>query len=183
MPKALFQGEIHVIRTEAEVEKSITYLLSQRTLGIDSETRPSFTKGKTHKVSLLQIASEECCFLFRLNHVGLTKSLIGLLENPEVMKVGLSLRDDFTLLRKRGAFTPQAYIDLQNYAETFGIQDKSLQKIYAILFEEKISKTQRLSNWESDILTDGQKLYAATDAWACLKIYNFLFQNILNELP
>ena len=140
----------------------------------DSETRPSFTKGQIHKVALLQISSEEHCFLFRLNLTGLTLPVITLLENPSVTKVGLSLRDDFMMLHKRAPFEQHACIELQEYVRTFGIQDKSLQKIYAILFGEKISKSQRLSNWEAEVLTPSQQQYAATDAWACLNIYNRL---------
>lgn len=174
LPKTVFPGRIHVIQSEAETEKAVAYLKSQPILGIDSETRPSFTKGQSHKVALLQISSDECCFLFRLNMTGLTQPLVDLLENPAVIKVGLSLKDDFMMLHKRAPFTQQSCIELQDYVRQFGIQDKSLQKIYAILFKEKISKSQRLSNWEADVLSDGQKQYAATDAWACLNIYNLL---------
>ena len=174
LPKVHFEGRIIVIQTEAEAEKAVSYLQSQKVLGIDSETRPAFSKGQSYKVALLQISSEECCFLFRLNMTGLTPSLIALLENPSIAKIGLSLRDDFMMLHKRAPFTPQGCIELQEYVRPFGIQDKSLQKIYGILFKEKISKSQRLSNWEADVLTDAQKQYAATDAWACLNIYNLL---------
>ena len=167
MPKAAFPGRIHVIQTESEAQKAVAYLQSQAILGIDSETRPSFTKGHSHKVALLQISSDECCFLFRLNMTGLTQPIIELLEDPKVIKVGLSLKDDFMMLHKRAPFN-------QQYVRPFGIQDKSLQKIYGILFSEKISKSQRLSNWEADVLTDAQKQYAATDAWACLNIYHLL---------
>lgn len=174
MPKAGFPGKIYVVQTETDVKKAVDYLSSRPAIGIDSETRPSFTKGQAYKVSLLQLSSEECCFLFRLNHTGLSKPLIELLENENVIKVGLSLRDDFMMLRKRAAFKQQSCIELQEYVGEFGIKDKSLQKIYGILFGEKISKSQRLTNWEVDVLTDSQKVYAATDAWACLKIYNLL---------
>lgn len=174
LPKAIFPGRIHVIQSELEAQKAVNYLQSHPVLGIDSETRPSFTKGHSHKVALLQISSEECCFLFRLNMIGLTKSLIDLLENPAIIKVGLSLKDDFMMLHKRAPFNQQGFVELQDFVRPFGIQDKSLQKIYGILFKEKISKSQRLSNWESDVLTDSQKQYAATDAWACLSIYNLL---------
>lgn len=174
MPKALFPGEIHLVQTPWEAEKAVAYLKSCPQLGIDSETRPSFTKGRSHKVALLQISSEEHCFLFRLNLTGLTLPVITLLESPYVMKVGLSLHDDFMMLHKRAPFEQRACIELQEYVRPFGIQEKSLQKIYAILFGEKISKTQRLSNWEAESLTEPQKLYAATDAWACLNIYNKL---------
>lgn len=174
LPKTVFTGNIYVIQTESEARKAIAYLESQPILGIDSETRPSFTKGQNHKVALLQISSDECCFLFRLNMTGLIQSLIDLLENPAVIKVGLSLKDDFMMLHKRAPFSQESCVELQEYVRQFGIQDKSLQKIYAILFNEKISKSQRLTNWEADVLSDAQKQYAATDAWACLNIYNLL---------
>ena len=174
MPKAVFLGQIHVVQTVRETEKAIAYLQTCPILGIDSETRPSFTKGQSHKVALLQVSSDEHCFLFRLNLTGLTPSLISLLENPSVIKVGLSLRDDFLMLHKRAPFEQRACIELQEYVRNFGIQDKSLQKIYAILFKEKISKSQRLSNWEAETLTEPQRQYAATDAWACLNIYHCL---------
>lgn len=174
LPKATFPGQIHIVQTPWEAEKAVTYLKGRSLLGIDSETRPSFTKGHSHKVSLLQVASEEHCFLFRLNLTGLTPHIIMLLENPSVTKVGLSLRDDFMMLHKRAPFKQRACIELQEYVRTFAIQDKSLQKIYGILFGKKISKSQRLSNWEADELSESQKLYAATDAWACLNIYNRL---------
>lgn len=176
MPKILFGGQIHVVQTPQEVERAVAYLKTCPIVGIDSETRPSFTKGRVHKVALLQIASEEHCFLFRLNLTGLTLPLILLLENPNVLKVGLSLKDDFMMLRKRAPFEPRGYIELQEYVRMFGIEDKSLQKIYGILFGQKISKSQRLSNWEATELTQPQQLYAATDAWACLNIYNKLQQ-------
>ncbi|MFV0546237.1 MAG: 3'-5' exonuclease [Bacteroides sp.] len=174
LPKALFPGRIYVIQTENEANKAVDYLKSQKIVGIDSETRPSFTKGQSHKVALLQISSDECCFLFRINMFGLAPSLIELMEDSSVTKIGLSLKDDFMMLRKRGSFNQTGCVELQEYVKQFGIQDKSLQKIYAILFKEKISKSQRLSNWEADVLSDGQKLYAATDAWACLRIYQLL---------
>lgn len=169
-----FDGRIHVIISEQEAEKAIDYLLQQTIFGIDTETKPSFTKGKTNKVALMQLSTNDCCFLFRLNRIGLPPSLVNLLENKDVVKVGLSLHDDFAALKKRAKVNPEAVIELQEYVRAFGIKDQSLQKIYAILFNRKISKSQQLSNWEADALTESQQLYAATDAWACLQIYNKL---------
>lgn len=174
MPKACFPGQIHLVQTPQEAERAATYLKGFPILGIDSETRPSFVRGQMHKVALLQVSSEEHCFLFRLNLIGLTLPVIMLLESPHVIKVGLSLHDDFMMLHKRAPFTQRACIELQEYVRPFGIQDMSLQKVYAILFGQKISKSQRLSNWEADVLTQPQQQYAATDAWACLNIYNRL---------
>lgn len=174
LPRAVFNGRIFTIHTEREAEKAVDYLLSFRLLGVDTETRPSFKKGKMNSVALLQVSTEDTCFLFRLNRIGLPQSLLRLLEDTSVLKVGLSLKDDLAMLKRRGDFRPGNFLDLQEFVRKVGIEDMSLQKIYANLFREKISKGQRLTNWEAEILTDGQKLYAATDAWACVRIYNEL---------
>ena len=170
MPKVLFPGRIFVVYTESDAEKAVAYLKDQRIVGVDTETRPSFKRGTTHKVALLQISTQDTCFLFRLNRIGMPDSLQEFLMS-DTLKIGLSLKDDFNSLRNpdRGN-----WIELQEYVGKFGIEDRSLQKIYANLFGEKISKNQRLSNWEADVLSEGQKLYAATDAWACVEIYNCL---------
>ena len=173
MPKVLFPGRIFVIYTESDAEKAVAYLKDQRI--VDTETRPSFKRGTTHKVALLQISTQDTCFLFRLNRIGMPDSLQEFLMS-DTLKIGLSLKDDFNSLRKRQDMHPDRgnWIELQEYVGKFGIEDRSLQKIYANLFGEKISKNQRLSNWEADVLSEGQKLYAATDAWACVEIYNCL---------
>lgn len=175
MPKMLFPGRIFVIYTESDAEKAVAYLKDQRIVGVDTETRPSFKRGTTHKVALLQISTQDTCFLFRLNRIGMPDSLQEFLMS-DTLKIGLSLKDDFNSLRKRQDMHPDRgnWIELQEYVGKFGIEDRSLQKIYANLFGEKISKNQRLSNWEADVLSEGQKLYAATDAWACVEIYNCL---------
>lgn len=172
MEKVLFPGRIILIFTVADAKKAIDYLNTCTVVGVDTETRPSFTKGRVNKVALLQISTEDTCFLFRLNSIGIPDFVEDFLQN-DVLKIGLSLRDDFNMLRKRNHKDPREgnWIELQDYVSRFGIQEKSLQKIYAILFGKKISKSQRLSNWEADVLTEGQQLYAATDAWASLKIY------------
>lgn len=175
MPKEVFQGRIFLIYTEEDARKAVDYLNSHFIVGVDTETRPSFKKGTTHKVALLQIATQDTCFLFRLNHLGFPDFLENFLRN-DVLKIGLSLKDDFAAMRKRndGNLHDGNWIELQDYVSQFGIEEKSLQKIYALLFSKKISKSQRLSNWEADTLTDAQCLYAATDAWACVEIYNYL---------
>ena len=177
MPKVLFPGRIFIIMNEKDAVQAVSYLNQQRLVGVDTETRPSFKKGTTHKVALMQISTEDTCFLFRLNQIGMPQELEDFLCN-DILKIGLSLKDDFMSLRRRRDIHPDAgnWIDLQQYVGKFGIEDKSLQKIYANLFGEKISKSQRLSNWEAETLTEGQKLYAATDAWACVKIFNVLHE-------
>lgn len=172
LPLVTFPGKIIVILNEYEADRAVEYLLSCDVLGVDTETRPAFRKGNNHKVALLQVATRKECFLFRLNHLGLPKSLLRLLSNKQVPMVGLSWHDDLMSLHRREQFEPGWFIDIQDIIGNLGIIDKSLQKLYANLFGEKISKRQRLTNWEADVLTDRQKEYAAIDAWACIKLYD-----------
>lgn len=172
LPLVTFPGKIIVVFNEYEADRAVEYLLSCDVLGVDTETRPAFRKGNNHKVALLQVATRKECFLFRLNHLGLPKSLLRLLSNKQVPMVGLSWHDDLMSLHRREQFEPGWFIDIQDIIGNLGIVDKSLQKLYANLFGEKISKRQRLTNWEADVLTDRQKEYAAIDAWACIKLYD-----------
>ena len=171
LPVAEFTGRIEVVLSASEAERAVNFLLSQPILGFDTETRPSFKRGFQHKVALLQVATEDICFLFRLNHIGLAPSIVRLLEDATLPKIGLSWHDDINSLQKLGPFKTGHFIDIQHYVQDIGIEDMSLQKIYANLFGQKISKRQQLSNWEADVLSDKQKIYAATDAWACINIY------------
>ena len=171
LPTVAFPGKTVVVMSESEAEKAVEFLLSQDILGVDTETRPSFKKGESHMVSLLQVSTSNICFLFRLNHIGITPAILRLLENTTVPMVGLSLHDDMLSLHKRVGFTPGNFIDLQDLVGELGIEDLSLQKLYANLFHQKISKRQRLTNWDSDVLNDKQKAYAALDAWACINLY------------
>jgi ribonuclease D len=176
LPVVSFPGRIIVILSRGETERAVNYLLSRPLLGVDTETRPSFRRGQQHKVALLQVSTEDTCFLFRLNHTGLSPAIVRFLEDTTVPKVGLSWHDDLNGLRKLAEFKPGRFIELQDRVREIGIEDMSLQKLYANMLGMKISKRQQLSNWERDILDDKQKLYAATDAWACIQLYKELMR-------
>ena len=172
LPLADFKGNIIVVENLGkEYRDAVEALNKEKVIGFDTETKPSFRKGQVHKVALLQVATEDTCFLFRLKHTGLTPAIVRLLEDTTTTKVGLSWHDDLHSLHALGDFTPGTFIELQKLVNELGIEDMSLQKLYANIFGQKISKREQLSNWEADILTDKQKMYAATDAWACVKLY------------
>lgn len=177
LPIEVFNGEIIVIDDVDDVEGAVEYLKQFKVIGFDTETRPVFRKNVTRKVALMQLATMDKCFLFRLNRIQYPDVLDDIICNNEVMKVGLSLRDDFAALRQRSDCSPLNFVDLQSFVKDYDIKEMSLQKIYAILFNKKIAKNQRLSNWEAKVLKDSQKMYAAIDAWASLRIYNYLNKN------
>ncbi|MBD5208704.1 MAG: 3'-5' exonuclease domain-containing protein 2 [Bacteroidales bacterium] len=175
LPVAKFRGEIAVISSPDEIEEAIEELRKHPIVGFDTESRPSFKKGENHSVALLQISTDEKCFLFRMNLIGLGEQITKYLEDESITKIGLSLNDDFLNLRKINPdLNPGGFIDLQNYVKDFGIIDKSLTKIYGVLFGKRISKGQRLTNWEAQTLTRSQQDYAALDAQSCLDIYEYL---------
>ncbi len=171
LPVASFPGRVIEVRSELDARKAVDYLLRQPILGFDTETKPTFTAGHSHKVALLQVSSHDICFLFRLTMIGLPESVLRLLTDTQVTKVGLSWGDDLRSLHKRGDFECAPFVELQTMASEMGIKDMSLQKLYANVFGERISKTQQLSNWENEHYNEAQRLYAATDAWACIRLY------------
>lgn len=174
LPMVAYTANIKVVDTLTEAQKAMEALLSVPVVGIDTETRPAFQKGRTHQVALIQISTPDTAYLFRINKIGFIQELRDFLENKDIVKVGLSLKDDFMGLHRQGNFEPASIVELQSYVKDFGITDASLQKIYGIIFGQRISKAQRLSNWEAAELTSAQQHYAALDAWACLNLYDHL---------
>lgn len=174
MPVANFDRAIYLIDSMAGINAAVAALRRAPLVGFDTETRPSFKKGEFHKTALVQLATESECFLFRTNKIGLPNRLRDFLEDDHCLKVGLSIHDDFRTLSRIEPVTPGGFVELQTLAAEHQIAEMSLQKIYAILFGQKISKSQRLTNWEAPELTASQQRYAALDAWACIDIYKKL---------
>ena len=174
MPTVRYNGGIQIVDSIDKARVALRELSRARIVGFDTETRPSFRKGRLHKVALMQIATDDFCFLFRLNILGLFDRLVDFLCDPAITKIGLSVHADFSVLARSGEIQPQGFVELQSFVKQYDIADTSLQKIYAIVFGERISKSQRLSNWEADALTPEQQSYAAIDAWACLRLYRYL---------
>lgn len=174
LPVVTYPGQMTVINTAEEAAEALKDICRCDMTGFDTETKPSFRKGRTNQVSLIQISTGDRCYLFRIKKFGLTPELKAFFENPSVIKVGLSLKDDFHVLHKITPFEPEGFVELQDYVKRFAIADNSLQRIFGIIFGGRISKSQRLSNWEAPTLTVPQQTYASIDAWACLKIYRHL---------
>lgn len=177
LPVAQTDCEIEVINSANEVATAVDCLMQEEVVGFDTETKPSFTHGKSNKIALMQISTAKKCFLFRLQMIGKSEALKNFLENEKIKKIGLALHGDLRNLRVWDKFTPKNFIDLQKIVIQYGIEELGLQKIYAIIFGKKISKSQQLSNWEAKILNQAQQIYAATDAWACREIYLKLIEN------
>lgn len=171
LPLKWFDGEIVVVDSLWNLNQAVRYLEKHKIVGFDTETRPSFKKGVSNRVSLLQLSVHDKAFLFRLNKIGFPNELKQILSNPGIVKPGVAIRDDIKGLQVLNDFRPEAFVELQDSAKDLGIQNFSLKKLSAIACGFRISKGQQLSNWEAEQLTEAQQIYAATDAWAALKIY------------
>lgn len=173
LPMGAFPGEIHVIdKTGLEYARAIAYLMSQKVIGFDTETRPVFAADMPHHhVALLQLSGPDKAFLFRVNKIGMRKHICAVLSNPDIVKVGAAVHDDVRGLQHYCRFEGRNFVDLQKIASEWGVRDKSVKKMSAIILGCRISKTQQLSNWEAEELSKSQQLYAATDAWICREMY------------
>ena len=182
---ASFPGKIKVIDTLGlDYLKAVRYLKKQKILGFDTESRPCFSPGQPHYgVSLLQLSGAEKAFLFRIKLMGdIPKALRAILSNEGIIKVGAAVNDDIRGLEKHHDFVPKGFLDLQKIVWEYGIQDKAVKKMAAIIMGIRISKTQQLSNWEAETLSDAQQAYAATDAWVCRQMYLKLLSSEKNPL-
>lgn len=187
LPYVSFGGKINTVESLDNIKEIASYLLSQRVLGYDTETKPSFTKGVRYGVSLLQLSDNEEAFLFRLDKIGLPSELVPILQSPDILKVGAAISEDVRGMQKLRKFKPQGFVDLQKIVCNYGIEDKAVKKMAAIVLNLRISKSQQTSNWGAEKYTPEQKLYAATDAWVCREIYlklrNSQMVNKNNILP
>ncbi len=182
---ASFPGTVKVIDSVgAEFNRAVNYLRAQKILGFDTETRPCFSPDQPrYGVALLQLSGPEKAFLFRIKNMGMHRRLCNLLSNEKIIKVGAAVRDDIRGLQKYQDFTPRSFVDLQSMVGDYGIKDRSVKKMTAIILGFRISKTQQLSNWEAGELTESQIKYAATDAWVCREMYIRLLKSEKTVMP
>ncbi len=176
LPLKCFEGRIHLVNDSRQLSSVKTLLKECREFGFDTETKPSFRKGKVNKVAMLQLATREHAFIFRIIHLGLPDFIKGILEDPDIVKVGVAIHDDLKSLGRIKPMRPEGFIDLQQYVTRFGIEDKGLKKLTANILGFRISKRYQTSNWEDEVLSLPQLEYAATDAWVCHEIYRRLVQ-------
>jgi len=176
LPVEAFNGEIIVVEYERDVKKILPFLKKQKKLGFDTETRPTFKKGAKNEVALLQLATEQSAFIFKLNKMGLPQGLVNILADPQIIKVGVAINDDIKDLNRLKKFTPSGFVEIQEKVKEFEIENFGLKKLSGLLLGFRISKAQQTSNWEAENLTEAQIKYAATDAWVSLQIYNRLLE-------
>lgn len=179
LPLILFDGKISVMDSKDQSEAE-EYLLRQRVIGFDTESRATFKKGAPDTISMVQLSGPDRAFLFRVNKHPLSSVIIKILQSRTIVKVGLAIKDDLHKIRLvNPVFFPHNFVDLQTMVKNYGINEMGLKKISCLVLNHRISKAQRLSNWNAVQLTEAQIRYAATDAWICVEIYKKLIASTL----
>jgi len=174
LPLVKFTGEIVVVEDPEHFRIVAEELKNEKIIGFDTETKPSFKKGTRNEVALLQLSTNDKAYLIRLNKTGFNGELVKLMSDPDVLKAGVGIRDDIRALKRLRDFEPAGFVEVQDFAQEAGLENISLKKLAALVMKVRVSKRQRLSNWEAEALTESQLNYAATDAWAALLIYEGL---------
>ena len=174
LPLSAFDGKVVVITNEDELERAFHEITKAKVVGFDTETRPVFVRGQQNNVALLQIALHHKVFLIRLKFTGMAPQIIDFLQNEEILKVGVALRDDVKALQRLKRFNPGGVFELTELTRQAGLEVEGVKKLTGLLLGFRISKSAQTSNWEAEHLNEKQISYAATDAWVCLKIYEQL---------
>lgn len=184
LPLGQFEGKIILVETDEQIQEAADELSRHSLIGFDTETRPSFRKGVQYQVSLLQLATSEVAYLFRLHQIGLPLSIKRILESKRIVKIGAAVLDDLRGLKKISVgFQPNSFFDLNDELKKVGFHNVGVRNLSAMVLEVRISKSEQVSNWEAPKLTEKQMLYAATDAWVCLEVYKKLqYQGYLDDL-
>lgn len=176
LPLGAFTGKIVVVAGASEVPAAFEEINQYNQVGFDTETKPVFVRGHHNKVAILQIATPEKAFVIRLRETGMTNEIKTFLQNPQIEKVGVAIRDDIKALQLIKKYNPAGFVELTTLTRAAGYEVESVKKLTALFLGFRISKGAQTSNWEAAQLDAKQITYAATDAWVCLRIYELIRQ-------
>ena len=171
LPLIAWEGEIRVLDSVASMQAVVEELKNETHLGFDTETRPTFKKGEYYPPALIQLATENCVYLFRISKTNTLAPLLPVLESPDILKTGVAIKDDVKELRAMEDFEPGGFIEIANITVKLGYENRGLRALAGLLLGGRISKAAQVSNWARPELDQKQIRYAATDAWISREIY------------
>ena len=183
LPLRAWEGPVVLVQNEDSLAAAMDDLWQEHVLGFDTETRPTFTKGKTSRPALIQLATAETVYLIQLTHIAFSEVVAELLSSPRGLKVGVAIHDDMKALARIHAFAADGVVDLAAMARARGIQAQGLRTLSANLLGFRISTSAQCSNWENHELTVQQIRYAATDAWVGRELYFHMLRQASGQPP
>jgi ribonuclease D len=180
LPLGAFEGKVFLVEHTDDFREIFLEINQHKVVGFDTETKPVFVRGQQNKVALMQIALPDKVFLIRINKTGVEPEIIHFLENENILKAGVALRDDIKALQRLKKFIPYGVVELADMAKGAGLMEEGVKKLTGLLLGFRVSKTAQTSNWEAAALNEKQISYAATDAWVCLEIFKKLKSVVRN---
>jgi len=171
LPLSRYDGPIVLVSTPGEMNVAVAELRKEKILGFDTETRPSFRRGKSYPPALLQLGGADKVYLFQLLKLENLTPVLDILADPGIVKVGVAIRDDVRKLRESQDFKPAGFVELADITHKLEIVNTGLRSLAGIFLGVRISKGAQVSNWSRDHLTEAQTVYAATDAWISREVY------------
>ncbi len=181
LPLKAWEGPVVLVQNEDSLTTALEDLWKENVLGFDTETRPTFTKGKTCSPALIQLATAGAVYLIQLTHIPFCSRIAELLSSPRVLKTGVAIHDDMKALARIHPFKADGVADLAAMARVRGIQAQGLRTLSANLLGFRISKSAQCSNWENHELTPQQIKYAATDAWVGRELYFHMLRQVREQ--
>ena len=170
LPVRRYEGEIVLVANVHDLERAQEDLASERLVGFDTETRPTFKVGQKYAPALAQVATARAVYLFQLQQMDCVPAMRELLQSSSI-KAGVGIGDDIKALREQFSFEPQAIVDLGAAARRKGYERSGVRALAAMFLGFRIPKGTKTSNWAAPRLSPQQIAYAATDAWACRELY------------
>jgi ribonuclease D len=171
LPIRRYEGEVHLVASPEALEQAMADIRQEQVLGLDTETRPAFSKGESYLPSLVQVATAGAVYLFQLKRVDCAAEVAEFLASPDIIKAGVALAHDLRQLRQLYPIEPASVFDMGLIARRHGIPQTGLRNLAGIFMGFRIAKGTRTSNWAAATLSPAQISYAATDAWASRELY------------
>ena len=171
LPIRRYEGEVRLIASSEDLAQAAAAMARERVVGFDTETRPAFRKGESYLPSLVQVAGEHAVWIFPLQRLDCSVPLMRLLEDPGIVKAGVSIAEDLKQLKKLFPFNDAGVVDVGQLAKRQGVQQTGLRNLAGIVLGFRVPKGKRTSNWAASSLTRQQIGYAAMDAWAARALY------------
>jgi ribonuclease D len=171
LPIQRYEGEVRMVATVQDVEHALADIRRETVVGLDTETRPSFSKGESYLPCLVQVATARAVYLFQLSEVNAFPLVTELLQASPISKAGVALAHDLRSLKRVFPFEERNVIDLGLIARACGLGQTGLRNLAGIFLGIRIPKGNRTSNWAARHLSQAQVTYAATDAWVCRELF------------
>lgn len=169
---------IHLIDTTPDLEEFCHHLEQQEFITVDLE----FLREKTYyaELCLIQVGTiEQAAIIDPLAPDLDMKSFFKILNNPNIVKVFHSGRQDVEILYYLTGKTPANIFDTQIAAQVCGFGEAiGYESLVKTILKTELDKSCRFTNWSSRPLDQRQLKYALCDVTHLVNLYIYFKQEL-----